>query len=174
MTEGRSARIFDRIMEVGREISIAMILFLMLGISARVIIRYTLGTPINWVVDLATIFQVYITFLAAAWLLREEGHISLDIVLSFLKPRQQFFLQIVNSVLCGLMCAIITMYGVKETWSSWQLSLHLNMPMEPPTWSLLMVIPLGSFLLCIQFARRTHGYLSRYRTALREVNTKGF
>jgi C4-dicarboxylate transporter DctQ subunit len=160
----KSVPIFDRIIEIGREAAIAMIMFSMLGISARVIIRYTFGTPINWVVDVSTILQLYLTFLAAAWLLREEGHISIDIVLSFLKPRHRFFLQIINSVLGAVMCAIITGYGVIETWSSWKLDLHLDMPMEPPKWTILVIIPIGSFLLFIQFLRRTQSFLKKYRS----------
>ncbi|OGP64084.1 MAG: hypothetical protein A2170_12495 [Deltaproteobacteria bacterium RBG_13_53_10] len=162
--QGKIVRIFNQIIEMGREAAIAMILFSMLAISARVVIRYTLGFPINWVVDVSTILQLYLTFLAAAWLLREEGQISLDIVLSFLKPRHRFFLQIINSVLGAVMCAIITVYGVMETWSSWKLDLHLDMPMEPPKWALLIVIPVGSFLLFIQFLRRTQGFLEKYRS----------
>jgi len=161
---GNSIRIFDRILEIGRDAAIVMIMFSMLSICARVVIRYIIGTPINWVVDVSTILQLYLTFLAAAWLLREEGHISIDIVLSFLKPRHRFFLQILNSVFGAVMCAIITGYGVIETCSSWKLDLHLDMPLEPPKWTLLVIIPLGSFLLFIQFFRRTQSFLKKYRS----------
>ena len=157
------ASFFDRMIELGREAAIVMILFTMLGISARVVIRYTFGTPINWVVDLSTILQLYLTFLAAAWLLREEGHISVDIVLTSLKPNHQFFLQIVNSVIGAGVCAIITGYGIVETWSTWKLKLYADMPMEPPKWTLLIVIPLGSLFLFIQFLRRTRHFLEKYR-----------
>ena len=164
MKQGSIVRLFDRIIEIGREAAIAMIIFSMLAISARVIIRYTFGFPINWVVDVSTILQLYLTFLAAAWLLREEGHISLDILFLFLKPRHRFLLQIINSILSSVMCAIITVYGVIETWSSWKLDLHLDMPMEPPKWVLIIVIPLGTFLLFIQFIRRAHVFLEKYRS----------
>lgn len=157
-------RLFDRIIELGRDAAIAMIIFTMLGISARVVIRYTLGFPINWIVDVSTILQVYLTFLAGAWLLKEEGQISIDVVLSYLSPRPRFFLQMINSVLGGVMCAILTVYGVIETWSSWKLDLRLGMPMDPPKWILLIVIPAGSFLLLIQFIRRTQGFVEKYRS----------
>jgi TRAP-type C4-dicarboxylate transport system permease small subunit len=161
--QAKIARIFDRILEIGRDAAIVMIIFSMLAISARVVIRYTIGVPINWVVDVSTILQLYLTFLAAAWLLKEEGQISLDIVLAFLRPSRRFFLQIINSILGAAMCVIITVYGIRETWISWKLDLHLNMPMEPPKWTLFIVIPLGGFLLFIQFLRRTQGFLEKYR-----------
>ena len=88
--QSKSMRFFDRVLELGRDAATLMIIFFMLSISARVIIRYAFGTPINWVVNVSTILQLYLTFLAAAWLLREEGHISIDIVLLFLRPTHRF------------------------------------------------------------------------------------
>lgn len=164
MKQGQIVRIFDRIIDIGRDAAIVMIIFSMLAISARVIIRYTVGVPINWVVDVSTILQLYLTFAAAAWLLKEEGHISLDIVLGFLRPSRRFFLEIINSALCAAMCIIITFYGIRETWISWNLHLHLDMPMEPPKWTLYIAIPVGGFLLFIQFLRRTRGFLEKYRS----------
>jgi C4-dicarboxylate transporter, DctQ subunit len=162
--QGKSVGLFDRVLEIGRVAAMGMILFLMLGVCARVGIRYIFGFPVNWVIDVSTIFQVYLTFLAAAWLLREEGHVSIDVVFSYLKPRHQFLLQSINSVLCAGVCALITVYGVKETWSSWKLDLRASMPLEPPQWTLLVMIPLGSFLLFLQFLRRTRRFIQKYKS----------
>ncbi|OGP67085.1 MAG: hypothetical protein A2169_08200 [Deltaproteobacteria bacterium RBG_13_47_9] len=164
MKQGGNGRIFDRILEMGCVGAMAMILFSMMGVSARVGIRYIFGVPINWVIDVSTILQLYLTFLAAAWLLREEGHVSIDIIFSFLKPRHRFFLQTINSSLCAVVCAIITVYGAIETWSSWRLDLYADMPLEPPKWILLIIVPLGSFLLFIQSLRRAKSFLKKYRS----------
>jgi C4-dicarboxylate transporter DctQ subunit len=161
---GKSVGIFDRFLEIGCVAAMGMILFLMLGVCARVGIRYIFGFPINWVIDVSTIFQVYLTFLAAAWLLREEGHVSIDVVFSYLKPRHQFLLQSINSVLCAMVCALISVYGVAATWSSWKLDLRASMPLEPPQWTLLAMIPLGSILLFLQFLRRTQRFMQKYRS----------
>ncbi len=165
---GKNKSIFDSLLEIGCNAAILMVIFLALGINARVIIRYTFGFPINWVIDVSTILQVFLTFIAAAWLLREEGHISIDIVLSFLRPRSRFFLQIINSIICILICAFITIYGTIETWSSWKAGLYLNMPLEPPKWTVLIIIPLGSLFLFLQFIRRTKDFLKRYRSCINE------
>jgi TRAP-type C4-dicarboxylate transport system permease small subunit len=157
--------IFDKIIEIGREAAIVMVIFLMIGISARVFLRYTLDVPINWVVDISTIFQVYLTFMAAAWLLREEGHVSIDIILSYLRPRYRYFLQIINSILCAIICIIVLVYGAIETWSSWKSKLYLGMPMEPPKWSLFIIIPIGSILLLIQFLRRMKSNLEKFKSS---------
>ena len=155
--------IFDRILEITSAVGIVMIMFTMLAIFAHVGMRYIFGKPLNWVIDVSTILLPYITFLAAAWLLRSEGHVAVDFIFAQLKPRRQFLLQIINSLICSAVCAIITLYGAIETISVWKLDLYVGMPLEPPKWIVIIIIPLGSFVLFVQFIRRTHGFLQKLR-----------
>ena len=155
--------VFDRILGIMSAVGMVMIMFMMLAICAHVGMRYIFGTPLNWVIDVSTILLLYIAFLAAAWLLREEGHVAVDFILAQLKPRHQVLLQVINSLICVAVCAIITLYGVKETNTVWKLDLYVDMPLEPPQWIVIIIIPLGSILLLIQFIRRTHGFLKKLR-----------
>jgi len=159
----KNGTIFDRILEITSAVGIVMIMFTMLAIFAHVGMRYIFGKPLNWVIDVSTILLPYITFLAAAWLLRAEGHVAVDFIFPQLKPRRQFFLQIINSLICSAVFAIITLYGVIETISVWKLNLYVDMPLEPPKWLVIIIIPLGSILLFIQCIRRTHGFLKKFR-----------
>lgn len=168
MGKTHNKTVFDHIIEIGCALGIFTIIFLAIGVNARVGIRYMFGFPINWVIDISTILQIYLTFLAAAWLLREEGHVSIDIVLTFLKPRQRYFLQIINSILCIIVCMIITVYGAMETYSSLKSNLYLGMPLEPPKWIAIIIIPLGTLFLMIQFIRRTQGFLKKYKNSYKE------
>lgn len=170
MKRRKQKHIFDYLIEIGRDAAIVMIIFLGIGVCARVIIRYIFGFPINWVIDISTIFQVFLTFLASAWLLREEGHVSIDIVLSFLKPCHRFLMQIINSIICIIICGSITFYGIKETLSSWKSNLYLNMPMEPPKWMVIIVIPFGSLFLLIQFIRRTRDFINKFKDCKNKNN----
>ena len=159
----KNGAVFDRILEITSAVGKAMIMFTMLAICAHVGMRYIFGKPLNWVIDVSTILLPYITFLAAAWLLRSEGHVAVDFIFAQLKPRRQFLLQIINSLICSAVCAIITFYGAIETISVWKLDLYVGMPLEPPKWIVIIIIPLGSFVLFVQFIRRTHGFLQKLR-----------
>jgi hypothetical protein len=53
---------------------------------------------------------------------------------------------------------------VKETIDVWKLDLSVDMPLEPPKWLVVIIIPLGSILLLIQFIRRTRGFLKKLRS----------
>jgi TRAP-type C4-dicarboxylate transport system permease small subunit len=160
--------VFDRILGITSTVGIIMIMFMMLAICAHVGMRYIFGKPLNWVIDVSTILLLYTAFLGAAWLLRAEGHVAVDFILAQLKPRHQFLLQVINSLICVAVCAIITLYGVKETITVWKLDLYVDMPLEPPKWLVTIIIPLGSILLLIQFIRRTRGFLKKLRSCKAE------
>ncbi|MFC1868811.1 TRAP transporter small permease [Thermodesulfobacteriota bacterium] len=150
----------------------AMIMFSMLAICAHVVMRYIFNYPLNWTIDVSSILLLYATFLGAAWLLRDEGHVSVDVVNSFLKQRHQYLLQVVNSAICALVCAIITFYGVIETVSVWKLDLIVDMPLEPPKWVAIIIIPFGSILLFIQFLRRIRSFVRKLSDSENEKTSK--
>ena len=164
MKQRENGTVFDRILGITSTVGIIMIMFMMLAICAHVGMRYIFGKPLNWVIDVSTILLLYTAFLGAAWLLRAEGHVAVDFVSAQLKPRHQFLLQVINSLICAVVCAIIVLYGTIETISVWRLDLSVDMPLEPPKWLVIIIIPLGSILLFIQFIRRTFGFLRKLRS----------
>lgn len=161
--QGKTGTVFDRILEITKVVGVVIITFTMLAICAHVGMRYIFGRPLNWVIDISTILLLYLTFLGAAWLLREEGHVAVDFIVEILNPRRRSFLQIINSIICSAVCAIITFYGIIETISVWKLDLYVDNSFENPKWLVVIIIPIGSFLLLIQFIRRTHGFLMELR-----------
>ena len=160
--------IFNRILDIGRILGMGMIIFSMLAICVHVAMRYIFNYPINWVIDVSTIFIFLMTFLGSAWLLREEGHVSLDLLLSHITSRNWVLIQFINSLLCAAVCAVITGYGVVETVSIWKLDIYMDMPLAPPKWPIIIIVPLGCFLLFIQFLRRALGYLEKARSGDKE------
>ncbi len=156
-----NATIFDRILGITSVVGIVMILFMMLSICAHVGMRYLFGKPQNWVIDVSTILLLYTAFLGAAWLLRSEGHVAVDFIFAQLKPRHQLLLQVINSLICLVVCIMITVYGIIETISVWKLDLYVDNTLETPKWIVIIIIPLGTFLLFIQFIRRTRGFYKK-------------
>ena len=132
----------------------------MLAVSTDVIMRYWLARPSLWVGEVAEVALLYITFLAAAWVLRKERHTSMDIVLTRLNPRNQAILNTITSIISALICLLLTWYGARATWSHFQLGLRTASIMELPMGPILVIIPVGSFMLFIQFLRRIIRFLA--------------
>ena len=153
------ANIFDRLNDLLALVAMVLLAFLMLSITYAVVTRYFLGFTTKGLFEIWEYSMLYIPFLGAAWLLRKEGHVGVDIVLTHLKPRIQAVLNTITSFLGTLPCLALAWYGTQTTWESFQAGYRItNSELYPPEFLILMIIPIGSFLLFIQFMRRTRRY----------------
>ena len=145
---------FDKIIYAMAFLGGVMLMFAMAAVCLDVIMRYLFNRPLSWVLQVCEYILLYAPFLAAAWVLREDGHIKVDIVLSLTTPGFQRFVHIFSSILGFVVMAIITYYGievVKDLFVSDQPSLGSY---RFPQYAITMAVPLGSLAFAIQFLRR--------------------
>lgn len=157
--------IFDRIIDLFAGAAGVIVLFLIASICAEIVMRYFLNRPLAWVVEISETNLLYLTFLGAAWVLKREGHVKVDIVVSRFRPGIQALFNAISSILGAAVCLVLIWYGAQETWSHFVRGLYLpdtHMPIAP----ILLIIPLGSFLFFIQFLRQTRKYLNEWRAPL--------
>lgn len=158
----RIDRFLDRIIDYTSYLAVALFLFSWLSVCLEVLRRYFLNRPILWVVEVTEYILVQIAFLAAAWALRNEAHVSVDVVVSHFNEKVQAFLHFMTSIIGALVCLILTYYGTVATWGAYRDNLIIPKQMGMPKYLVMMVIPIGCFLLFGQFIRRTrdawHGW----------------
>jgi C4-dicarboxylate transporter DctQ subunit len=157
--------IFDRIIEFMAFLAGIILMFLVLMMSAAIFSRYLLGYPIGFIVEIGKYGMVYITFLVAAWVLRQEGHVGIEAVVSRFKPGTQSLINAVTSAICVIPCFILVWFGAKVTWDFFQSGYFTATLLELPQCILIAIIPVGIFLLGIQLVRRTGGYLRSRRAS---------
>lgn len=145
---------FDRLLDFGKIIGMAMIFLSFAGICWHVFMRYLFQMPINWFIDVSTLFMFYLTFLGSAWLLREKGHVSLDFLRHAIGLKKYLRVEKGINILCGIACLVIVYYGIMETILSIKLETIVDMPLGPPKWTVLFMIPAGFLLLAIEFFRQ--------------------
>ncbi len=134
-----------------------VVLVLMWGIvCSEVILRFLFNYSIIWGVEVSEFSLIFITFTGAAWLLKSEGHIKVDIVYSALNPRAQAFTNIITSIIGAAICAFLLKYGILVTIEQFEGGVVSFTVMRFPTWPRYAVISLGSLLLFFQFLRRAH------------------
>ena len=161
----RITAVFDRTLNLLAYLAAALIAFIMLSVSYEVVMRYFFNRPPVWVIDITEILLLYIAFLAVAWLLREEGHIRMDMVLTQLKPRPQALLNIITSTICAIIFLIVTWYGARLTLEYFQTGYFLPTHLKIPQGFVASIIPVGSFMFSIQFLRRAYGYSGSLRAS---------
>jgi C4-dicarboxylate transporter DctQ subunit len=154
-------RIYDYIITIAAVLAGILVIFLMVSVGLEVALRYFVGHPTSWVVEIAGYCLLYIPFLVAAWVLKKEGHVRMDLLVDKLGLRTQSLLNAITSIVGAVICLFLTVFGAKATvyFIGYQTPTILMLPKS----AIISIISVGSFLLFIQFLRRTHAYLKRWR-----------
>lgn len=157
--------IFDGTINLLALLAAVILILVMLVVLYEIAMRYFLNRPTIWVQEYSEFSLLFITFLGTTWLLRREGHVRMDMVLSRLTPRTQIVVNIITSILCAIVFLVVTGYGVEATWEAFIAGARRSSLLRTPTFTVLFIIPIGSSLLFIQFLRRTYGYLRNWRSS---------
>lgn len=148
--------IFDRMIRILFHVASGLSLVIVFSTCTEILMRYFLNRPQIWAVEVTEYTMLYITFLGSAWLLREEGHVKMDILIVYLKPKSQALLNSITSVLGVMVCSVLVFFGIWRTWLHYQKGVTTFTAMEVLMWPILIVIPFGCLLLLIQFVRRAY------------------
>lgn len=151
---GWAGRVFDFIIGALVYVAAAILTFIMLAVCWDVIARAVVGKPLSWVLEFTEYSLLYITFMCTAWVLKDEGHVTTDLFLLSLKKKNQHLMTMVTSVIGGLVCLILTWYGTAVSIAKLRAGSFEPTAIQPPDFPLYIIIPIGSFLLFVQFMRR--------------------
>lgn len=140
-----------------------IILFMMLSISVGVVMRFFFHRSLVWLTEISGYGMVFMTFLVAAWVLREEGHVRIDLLVEHLKPKKRAFLEFITSIAGAVVCLVITGYSIVVTLDHLKRGVFTATDLEIPWAILLAVIPVGVLTLSIQFLIRARRYFKEAR-----------
>lgn len=156
--------IFDTIMNISAVFCGVLVIFVMLSVSVDVVMRYFLNSPMFWVGELAEYAMLFITFTGTAWLLKKEGHVTIDILIAVIDSKTRNILGVFTNILGVFICVFLTYYGAVVTWDHFLRGVYNPSLLQFPKAPLIAVIPFGSFLLLIQFMRKTLILLQNLKT----------
>ena len=151
---GIAARIFDGALDFGAVLAAILLLAVMFATTVKVIFRYVLHEGLIGIDQISGSLLLYITFLGAAWVLRREEHVTIDLLVTGRSPKTRRRLHVISSIMGALVCLTLTVFGTLEVVGSWQRGILIPAEVEIPRAINLVVIPLGSALLFLQFVRR--------------------
>ena len=104
----RLGRLFDHLNVVMVVISAILLLGLTFIVGADITLRYLFNKPLGWVKEVSEYTLVGLGFLVAAWILRDDGHVKMDLVLNKLPPRAQTMMNIITSGISTIVVSITT------------------------------------------------------------------
>ncbi len=151
-------KIFNGSLIVTFTFSGVLIIFMMLVMTGHVLGRYFFTYPIPWAVEFSEYFLAIIVLMGAAWVLKEEAHVCIDIFVNVLARRPR---SIVNSVTTWITAAtllFLTYWGALVTYQHAVTGQVLWKTVLTPIWILDIFMPIATFLLFIQSVKRALGY----------------
>jgi len=159
----RLGKILDQVNIIMVVISTILILGLTLIVGADITLRYVFLRPLGWVKEVSEYILVALGFLVAAWILKDDGHVKMDLLLNKVNPKVQTVMNIITSIMSALVVLIVTWFTLRVMADFYRTKLVTPSVLEPPKWILLIPIFVGSLLLAIQFIRRTFSFIARWK-----------
>ena len=151
-------RLLDRMLVVTVVVAGGLVVYLAVTLDFEIVMRYFFNRPTTWVIDFSEYALLYITFLGAAWVLSKEGHVKIDLLLNALSPRNQQVLNTITSLLGAGACAVFLWLSLWVSWEAFEAGHIFWRATIIPKWPILIVMPIGSLFLTIQFLRRAWLY----------------
>lgn len=164
----RAVKVFDGMVTAGAAAAGLIFLFMMVAVCVDVIMRYWFQSPMGWVVEVCEYLLLYVTFLGAAWLLRRHGHVRVDLVYFYLSERSIARLKLITTIAGTVACAVLFIIGCQSTIDAFIRGNPEIKTLSIPKWTLLWVIPYGSLMLTVQFARQVLEHRQQYRELTQE------
>ncbi len=164
--------IFDRLLDV-----LAFIAGIMLGCVvvvkfSDIILRYFFNRPLTWDVELAEYFLFCIAFLGAAWLLRERGHVRIDVLDNVLSNRARNYLHLVHSLVGALVSIILALMSMLAGAYAYRDGLKVVKIYTVGKYYFLFIISFGFFLLLAEFLRQFAADLRKARDKSRNEEVR--
>lgn len=132
------------------KILILLIFVVFLLIFGEVVARYFFNEPTLWGMTSATWLWGGVSVLSGGYVLKEKGHVRMDIVYSRVSPRMRTIFHFINSIAFFLFVIVLIWAGFKYGWQSIIELEHYGEVWNPPIYPIKATIFIGACLLCLQ------------------------
>ncbi len=126
------------------------LLALLLLVFHEVVVRYIFDSPTQFSVEISEYLLVFVSFMCAGWVLREDRHVRMLALLTIFPKKAQLFLDMVTSILVTIFCVILTWKGGQTVIMAYVGDYHSSSLLDVPLWIPYSFIPLGALVLGLQ------------------------
>lgn len=119
-------------------------------VCQMVFIRYVLVASAPWQTEVVTFSLVGATLLGSSWVMRERGHVSVELVTEYADPGARKIMMILADVVVFVFAAIMTWKGLELTLEAFHGGWTTDSIYEFPLWIPYSAMPIGFGLLALQ------------------------
>ncbi len=161
----KRASLFDRILDGMAMIAGRLMLFVMALVCVDVVLRYALNNPLMITLPFSELTLVLVVCLGGVWLLKDEGHVTIDLLLAKLKPAYQSLLKAITSFLSAIVLLVIGLFSIPQVIELIVTRAKIvNSSSIFPRAVFALPMTIFYFLFAIQFVRRGVDLLRAYST----------
>jgi TRAP-type C4-dicarboxylate transport system permease small subunit len=113
--------------------------------------------------EITEYIMLYIPFLGAALVLKEDGHIRVDIFINRLCERKRSIMDMAALLIGGTVMSIYTWFGGQVTWELYKRGVPSLESLKTPMFLILIIIPVGGSFFAVQFFRQTYRCYQRLK-----------
>lgn len=146
--------IFDWILDVFASIACVCFGCAVIIKFADIILRYFLNRPLTWDIEVTEYILFGMAFFGAAWLLRERGHVRIDILDNMLSKKNRIYLYIFHAIVGALVSIILCLMSFLAGVYCWRDGLKVVKIYTIGKHYFLFIISFGFLLLFIEFLRQ--------------------
>ncbi len=146
-------RAFDGILNAMAALAGVILVFICAAVCYTIGMRFFFTKTTIWLMQTTEYALLWIVFLATAWLLREGGHITTDIIYGGLSDKTKRGLDVILFLCAAVACAICLYYGSAYTYNCIAKGITDVRGVTVPKAAIFFIIPVGFFMLTIQFLR---------------------
>jgi C4-dicarboxylate transporter DctQ subunit len=129
------------------------LVWLMISVIASVAMRNFGIQPFAWLFTSAEYGLLYMTMLGAPWLVREKGHVHIELVTAALSPRVRQVVSRGVALACVLVCAVLAWKGLELVLTNIDRRDYDVRAYYFPRWILTASFPLSFGMMAIEFTR---------------------
>ncbi|MBS0123708.1 TRAP transporter small permease [Thetidibacter halocola] len=134
-----------------------LLIWLMVAVIVSVAMRNFGMQPFAWLFTSTEYGLLYLTMLGAPWLVREKGHVHIELVTAALPEPMQRLVSRLVAGLCVLVCAILAWKGAELVNTNIARMDYDVRAYYTPKWLLTLAFPISFGVMAIEFARFTFG-----------------
>jgi TRAP-type C4-dicarboxylate transport system permease small subunit len=143
----------DRLIDALAALAAALLCALVVVIVVDVAARYLRWFSLAWGLEASEYMLYAITFLGAPWVLREKGHIAIEIVVERLSGRGRRVAQRVTDALGALVCATLFLFACVVVWRSYASGAMVHKSFVFPEWLAFAGMPPIFLILVVLYLR---------------------
>ncbi len=145
---------YEKALTAGLIIGCLAIFLMAAAVSSDVILRNLKLANLPWVVEISEYILFLATFLAAPWVMHQDGHTRVDLVVRLLPSRAGRITTVIADCIALFICLFLLYYGARTAIEAIRLHSLIIKQLIVPEWWLFAIIPVTGLLLTMEFLCR--------------------